>query len=87
MEEVIEEGNTPEKRFSCGGVSATVWSNNGTSKAGEAVSFRTVSFQRRYKDKVGDWKTSHNLRTNDLPKAALVINEAYKFLVMKGQEE
>lgn len=87
MEEYVEDGkNTPEKRFSCGGVTATVWKNNGTSKLGDAVTFKTVSFQRRYKDKAGDWKTSYNLRQNDLPKAELVLSEAYKFLVMKEEE-
>ncbi|MFC1768459.1 hypothetical protein ACFLZX_01720 [Nanoarchaeota archaeon] len=86
MEEIVEEGkNTPEKKFSCGAVVATVWNNNGKSKDGEKVAFRTVSFQRRYK--MGDeWKTSNSLRINDLPKAALVLNESYKFLVMRSEE-
>lgn len=87
MEELIEEGNAPEKRFSCGGVVATVWKNNGTSKAGEPVNYRTVSFQKRYKDKGGDWKTSSSLRVNDVPKASLVLDKAYEFLVLKESEE
>lgn len=87
MEEFVEEKNIPEKKFSCGGVMATVWKNNGTSKSGDAVSYRTVSFQRRYKDKSGDWKTSYNLRINDLPKASLVIDKAFEFLVLKDPSE
>ncbi len=44
-------GNMPEKKFSTGAVSATVWQNEGKNKTGEPVNYRTVSLQRRYKDK------------------------------------
>ena len=73
----------PEKKFSTGSVSATVWQNKGKSKTGEEVSFKTVSFQRRYTDKEGNWKTTSTLRTNDLPKAALVLSKAYEHLVLR----
>ncbi len=80
-------GNIPEKKFSTGGLSATVWENQGKSKTGEEVSFRTVSFQRRYKDKNGDWQSTSTLRINDLPKASLVLQKAYEYLVMKGLQD
>jgi hypothetical protein len=76
-------GNIPEKKFSTGGLTATVWQNQGKSKSGEEVSFRTVSFQRRYVDKDGDWKSTSTLRINDLPRASLVLQKAYEYLVMK----
>ena len=76
-------GNIPEKKFSTGSLSATVWQNQGKSKSGEEVSFRTVSFQRRYLDKNGEWQTTSTLRVNDLPKASLVLQKAYEYLVMK----
>ncbi len=80
-------GNQPEKRFSTGAISATVWKNNGTSKkTGEPVEFRTVTLQRRYTDKEGKWQTSSNLRINDLPRASLVLQKAYEYLVLKGQD-
>lgn len=79
----MEEKNTPEKRFSTGGINATIWKNSAVNKAGEPVEFNTVSLQRRYKDKEGNWKSSTSLRINDLPKAALVLNKAYEFLVLK----
>lgn len=77
----------PEKKFSTGSVSATIWQNKGKSKTGEEVSFRTVSFQRRYKDKNDEWKTTNTLRTNDLPKASLVLQKAYEYLVLKGIQD
>ena len=76
-------GNIPEKKFSTGGLTATVWQNQGKSKTGEEVSFRTVSFQRRYVDKDGERKSTSTLRINDLPRASLVLQKAYEYLVMK----
>ena len=87
METKIEteniSGYVPEKKFSTGGLTATVWQNQGKSKTGEEVSFRTVSFQRRYMDKDGEWKSTSTLRVNDLPRASLVLQKAYEYLVMK----
>ncbi|HIH04643.1 TPA: hypothetical protein HA281_04675 [Candidatus Woesearchaeota archaeon] len=80
-------GNLPEKRFSTGAVSATVWKNIGNGKEGP-VEYRTVSFQRSYKDKKDDtWKTTSSLRLHDLPKATLVLQKAYEYLVMREQAE
>lgn len=76
-------GNIPEKKFSTGAISATVWENQGKSKSGEAVSFRTVSLQRRYKDKEGNWQSTNTLRINDLPRVSLVLQKAYEYLVLK----
>ena len=76
-------GNMPEKRFSTGALVASVWENEGKSKSGDEVSFRTVSLQRRYKDKNGEWQSTNTLRINDLPKASLVLQKAYEYLVMK----
>jgi hypothetical protein len=79
-----EDGNMPEKRFSTGAVSATIWKNSGVSKkSGEAVEFNTITLQRRYMDKDGSWKSTSNLRINDLPKASLVLEKAYEHLVLK----
>ena len=89
MEKIKTEnvtGNTPEKRFSTGALVATVWQNQGVGKTGEDISYRTVSFQRRYKDPSGEWKSTSTLRINDLPKASLVLQKAYEYLVMKEMQ-
>ena len=80
-------GNLPEKKFSTGALVATVWQNQGKSKEGDEVSYRTVSFQRRYKDKKGDWQSTSTLRVNDLPKASLILEKAYEYLVMKELQD
>jgi hypothetical protein len=75
--------NVPEKRISTGGVSVTIWKNQGKKPTGESVEYRTISVQRGYKDKTGQWKNTHSLRINDLPKAILALNKAYEFVVLK----
>ena len=81
----MNQENIPEKKFSTGVISATIWKNKGISKDGNPVEFRTVSLQRRYTDKSGEWKSTNSLRINDLPKAILVLNKAYEHIVLKEQ--
>lgn len=76
----------PEKKFTTGAVSATVWKNQGTSRDGKAAEYRTISLQRRYMDPKGTWQTANSLRVNDLPKASLVLQKAYEYLVLRGQD-
>ena len=80
-----EEKNLPEKKFTTGTISATVWKNSRIGKDGKPFEYKTVSLQRRYTDKSGAWQSTSSLRLNDLPKAALVLSEAYRFLVLNGE--
>ena len=83
----MEEKNQPEKKFSTGAISATVWKNANTNKEGKVFESKTVSLQRRYTDKTGKWQSTNSLRINDLPKAALVLEEAYKYCVLNDKSE
>jgi hypothetical protein len=85
MKEEKISGNTPEKKFSTGVISATVWKNAGVTKEGKETEYRTISLQRRYQDKAGEWQTTNSLRINDLPRATLVLNKAYEHIVLKEQ--
>ena len=80
------KNNKPEKTFNTGAINVTVWKNEGISKDGTKSEFRTVNIQRRYADKNGEWKSTSTLRINDLPRAALALNKAFEYLVMKGQD-
>ncbi|MCK5107529.1 MAG: hypothetical protein KAQ83_02275 [Nanoarchaeota archaeon] len=80
------EKNQPEKRFSTGAITATIWKNKGHLKTGEVNEYHTISIQRGYKDKEGKWKSTNSLRINDLPKAALVLNKAYEYLILREQD-
>jgi len=79
-------GNLPEKKFRAGTISATVWQNKGQTKEGEATEYRTISIERNYKDKNDKWQSTNSLRVNDLPRATVVLQKAYEFLVFKEQE-
>jgi hypothetical protein len=79
-------GNLPEKKFRAGAISATIWLNTGHNATGEAVEYRTISIERSYTDKEGKWQSTNSMRINDLPKATLVSQKAFEFLVFKEQE-
>lgn len=84
MEKEIK--NMPEKKFRSGGICATVWKNQ-TLKDGKVVEYMTVSFDRNYQDKKGEWNTTNSLRTNDLPRASLVLQKAYEYVALKDITE
>ena len=66
----------PEKRFNVGLVKATVWKN--VSKAGDE--FKTVSVNRSYKDKEGNWKNTGSFGVNDLDKLIQVLEQARDYI-------
>jgi len=78
--------NKPEQKFKVGGVTATVWSNE-VEKDGNKREIKHVSFERSYKDKEGNWKSTNSLNINDLPKAMVVLGKAYEYLVLRDLKE
>jgi len=80
--------NLPEKKFRAGAVTAVVWNNSSKSNvSGEPIEYKSVSLERRYKDRDGEWHSTNSLRLNDLPKAITALCTAYKYLVMKPDSE
>ena len=82
----MEEKNPPEKKFTAGPISASVWLNKATRPNGEESVFKTVTLQRGYKDRNGNWQNTQTLRANDLPKAVLVLDKAYEYIIMSGEK-
>ena len=78
--------NLPEKKFRAGAVSATVWQNS-VEKDGQLSSYNSVSLERAYKDKKGEWQTTNSFRANDLPKLSLVAQKAYEYVIMRASAE
>ena len=72
----------PEKKFSCGPSSASIWSTT-TTVEGEKVKFNSITINKAYKDGE-DWKHTNSFNLEDLPKVALVANEAYKYIRLKS---
>lgn len=71
----------PIKKFSVGGIAASIWEN-----ASDDRTYNTVSLSRNYKDREGKWKNSASMRVNDLPKAVLALQKAYEYLALKEPE-
>ncbi|MFH0970653.1 MAG: hypothetical protein V1776_04315 [Candidatus Diapherotrites archaeon] len=70
----------PIQKFVAGAIVASVWKN--TSDKG--AEFLSVSLQKRYKDDKGEWQSSSSYKPGDLPKASLVLNKAYEYIVLHG---
>ena len=78
---IIKENHMPQPEitFRHGLCSASIWEQD-FDRDGEKFTVRTVSFQRSYLDKEGNWQQTNSLKVNDIPKAVLVLNKAYEFL-------
>ena len=74
--------NTPQKKFRAGAISATVWKNHAI-KEGKEVEYLTISLDRNYQDKNGEWNSTNSLRINDLPRASLVLQKAYEYVALR----
>ena len=83
---VAEQGNFPKKKFKAGAITATIWENKGKSTDGTPNTYQTISLERVYQDKEGNWKSSNSFRVNDLPKINVLMQRAYQDLVLKEQQ-
>ena len=83
---IEKPGNVPEKRFRAGAISATVWLNKAQRATGEEAEYRTISIDRRYADKNGNWQSTNSMRVTDLPKAQVVLQKAFEYLVLNQQD-
>ena len=76
--------NKPEKKFSCGSISASIWTNTKV-VTGETVKFYSVTITTVYKEGE-DWKYTNSFNIEDLPKVTLVANEAYKYVRLREND-
>ncbi len=73
--------NTPEKKIHVGNIHLAIWRNRSGDKT-----FYSISCEKRYL-KDGKWNSSTSFAKNDLPKAILALQEAYKYLTMEAPPE
>ena len=76
--------NKPEKKFNCGSISASIWANTKV-VTGETVKLYSVTINKAYKEE-DEWKHTNSFNIEDLPKVALVANEAYKYIRLKSTD-
>ena len=80
------ENNKPIKSFKAGAVRASVFANTIDSGQGRNNTMYRVVVDRRYKDRDGNWKSTNGYSENEIPKAILVFQLAYKYLATKENE-
>jgi len=74
--EVAETKNAPVDKVRVGLITASIWENptdNGT--------FHNITFERRYRDSEGNWKSSHSYNAEDLLALAKAADLAHTKIV------
>ena len=69
----------PEMKIVRGCCNVSVFCNE-TEKNGETIKIKKAVFQKRYKDKNGNWQNTQSLDINDIPKAIVCLSRAYDYL-------
>jgi len=77
----------PDIVFKHGTCNAAIFTKEITTADGQVRTIRSVSFQKRFRDKNGEWQVTSYLDVHDLPKAVLVLNKAYDYLTSIGEED
>lgn len=76
----------PKKVFTTGALRATVWENTHKNKEGVEFTATSVKLERTYK--VGnEYKSTNSMRQDDVPKAILILQKAYEYLVTEYRQE
>ena len=87
MNERNKRVDRPEKNFKVGAVRAAVWPTTIVLKDGTSFEKKKVVVDRRYKDRNGEWKSTHSLDANDVPKAILALQQAYEYIMTPADQE
>ena len=77
----------PEASFRYGAVSASVFLNEFTRSGGPGGNVRRVVLQKTYRDKDGAFQHSNSYDLNDVPRAVLAMQEAYRHCLIASREE
>ena len=72
----------PVKKFRAGSVEAAVWKHEQADEEGKTMVQHSVTFQKSYRDKNGDWKHGESFFPSDLPKLVLVAQKAFEFTTL-----
>ena len=79
------DGNKPIKVFKAGAVKASIFENNVQHMDKVITNFR-VLIDKVYKDANGTWKSTNSFSAhNELPKAIVVLQKAYKYILFKDK--
>ena len=76
----------PEKVIKAGAVRASIFRNIVKSAEGQTTKLPKVVLEVRYRDKSGQWRGTHTMNLNDLPKAILTLQQAFAYLLEHREE-
>jgi len=79
-------GQRPVAKFRAGQVSAAIWENEVTTKAGKKVTMLKATVERRYKDRDGQWKSSGSFSRSEIPLAVYCLQKSFEHIV-EGQKD
>jgi hypothetical protein len=80
-------GNKPIKRFKAGAITASVFENINMVRGSESKMYN-VLISKTYKDKEGNWKSSHTFSVfYEIPKVILLLNKAYEYVATISNKE
>lgn len=69
-----------------GNVTAAVWENT-VKVNGQDIKNHSVTVEKSYKDKEGNWKNTTSLNRNEVPKAIEALRAAYLFMFDTNEED
>ena len=80
-----ENKNKPIANIKVGSVRAAIWKNQRQNENGNSFESVKVVLDRTYKDRSGNYSSTHSLDVNDIPKAIFALMKAYEYL-MENQD-
>ena len=81
-----ENKNRPLVNIKVGSVRAAIWKNQRQNENGNSFESVKVVLDRTYKDRSGNYSSTHSLDANDIPKAIFALMKAYEYLMGNGEE-
>lgn len=80
-----QKSKPPDKKFYYGAIRAAIWTNQRV--IGDAVvEVHSIRIDKSYKD--GDqWKRTTTLTAEDLPKVALIAEDAYRYIRLRTSDD
>jgi len=70
----------PEISFKAGAVRAAIFRNQ-IVRNGQPINIGKVVLEVRYRDPQGNWKSASSMSANEIPKALMVLQKAYEYLL------
>jgi len=80
-------GQRPVAKFTAGQVSAAIWENEVTTKAGKKVTMLKATVERRYRDRDGQWKSSSSVARNEIPLAIYCLRKSFEHIIESQKNE